>query len=180
MKLSIDQIRKLLAEQNYLADTSIEVSQVRTGKEYEFICEKGHVFNSLVSTVFQTGKFGCPICSGRRVLKGYNDLWTTHPKIAAILKDPEDGYKYNAGSNKKLVWVCPDCGNETLATPNKMTARINLCTLCSSDTSYPEKFITNLLQQFSIYFEKEKTFDWSGNKRYDFYMYVNERVVKGV
>ncbi len=170
MKLNIGQIRKLLAEHNYLADKSIEASQVRTGKAYEFICEQGHVFSSLVSNVFQAGKFGCPICSSRRVLKGFNDLWTTHPRIAAMLKNPEDGYKYTAGSNKRLVWVCPDCGSEKLAMPAKATIQNSLCTLCSSDTSYPEKFIVNLLQQFNISFEKEKTFEWSDNKRYDFYI----------
>jgi hypothetical protein len=178
MKPNIDQIRKLLAERNYLADKYIDVSQVRTGKEYEFICDKGHVFTSLVSNVFQTGKFGCPICSGRRVLKGYNDLWTTHPKIAAMLKDPEDGYKYNAGSNKRLTWICPDCGTEKSAMPAKVTIQNSLCTLCSSDTSYPEKFITNLLQQFSISFEKEKTFEWSANKRYDFYIPFYDCIVE--
>ena len=170
MKLTIEQIRKLLAEDNYLVDKSIDVSQIRTGKEYAFVCKNGHTFSALVSNVFQTGKFGCPVCSGRRVLKGFNDLWTTHPKVAALLKNPEDGYTHNAGSNKKLLWVCPDCGSEKLATPNKIVTQNSLCTFCSSDTSYPEKFIVNLLHQFNIYFEKEKTFDWSENKRYDFYI----------
>ena len=27
---------------------------------------------------------GCPYCSGRKVLAGYNDLATTHPGIAAM------------------------------------------------------------------------------------------------
>ena len=27
---------------------------------------------------------GCPYCSGRKVLAGYNDLATTHPDIAAM------------------------------------------------------------------------------------------------
>ena len=170
MKLTIEQIRSLLAKENYLVDKSIDVSQIRTGKDYDFVCKNGHTFSALVSNVFQTGKFGCPICSGRRVLKGFNDLWTTHPKVATMLKNPEDGYIHNAGSNKKLLWVCPDCGSEKLATPNKIVTQNSLCTFCSSDTSYSEKFIINLLRQFNIYFEKEKIFDWSENKRYDFYI----------
>ena len=51
-----------------------------------------------------------------------------------------------------------------------MTTIKSVCTICNHDTSYPEKFISNLLNQFSIYFEKEKIFDWSNNKRYDFYI----------
>lgn len=170
MKLNIKQIRELLKEQNYLTDKSINISEIKTGKKYQFTCEKGHTFESLLSNVFQSGKFGCPICSGRRVLKGFNDLWTTHPEIAKMLKNKEDGYKYTSGSNVKLSWICPDCGNERIATPNKVVIQKHLCNICNHDISYPEKFISNLLNQFCIYFEKEKIFDWSENKRYDFYI----------
>ena len=170
MKLSITQIRELLKEQNYLTNKNIDISEIKTGKHYQFTCQKGHTFESIISNVFQSGKFSCPICSGRRVLAGFNDLWTTHPKVAAMLKNKEDGYKYSAGSNVKLSWVCPDCGAEKIATPNKMTAQKCWCSICGHDISYPEKFISNLLNQFNIYFEREKSFDWSNNKRYDFYL----------
>ena len=170
MKLDITQIRKLLQEQNYLTDKTILPIDVKTGRRYEFTCSQGHTFESTVSNAFQSGTFGCPICSGRRVLVGFNDLWTTHPDIAMRLKNKEDGYKYSAGSNVKLPWICPDCGNEKISTPNKMTVQKCFCAICGHDTSYPEKFISNLLNQFKIYFKREQTFDWSDNKRYDFYL----------
>lgn len=170
MKLNIIQIRKALQEQNYLKDKSISPLDVKTGKKYEFTCSQGHTFESILSNVFQSGGFSCPICSGRRVLRGFNDLWTTHPDIANRLKNKEDGYKYNAGSNVKLPWVCPYCGHEKISTPNKMTIQKCFCVICGHDSSYPEKFISNLLNQFHIYFEREKIFDWSNNKRYDFYL----------
>lgn len=170
MKPNIKQIKELLKEHNYLTDKDIDIDDVRTGKKYSFTCDLGHTFESLVSNVFQTSKFGCPICSGRRVLKGFNDLWTTHPEIAIRLKNPEDGYKYNAGSNVKLEWICPDCGDEKITSPNKMIINKHLCNICNIDTSYPEKFIINLLNQCCVYFEKEKEFDWYKNKRYDFYI----------
>ena len=170
MKLGIEQIRELLKEHNRLTDISIDISKIKTGRKYQFTCEQGHTFESTISNVFQSGKFSCPICSGRRVLKGFNDLWTTHPELATMLKNKEDGYKYNAGSNVKLLWICPDCGNEKLIAPNKMTTQKHYCAICNHDASYPEKFITNLLNQFCILFEKEKCFEWSNNKRYDFYL----------
>lgn len=170
MKISIDQIRQLLKENNYLVDKNMDVSEIKTGKKYEFICKYGHKFESLLSNAFGTGKFGCPICSGRRVLKGFNDLWTTHPDVASRLKDKEDGYKYSAGSNVKLSWICPDCGHEKITTPNKMSVQKCFCAICGHDTSYPEKFISNLLDQFGIHFEREKIFEWSNGKRYDFYL----------
>ena len=170
MKLNIKQIRELLKENNYLFDKSIDISSIKTGRTYKFICEQGHVFDSLVSNVFQSGKFGCPICSGRRVLKGFNDLWTTHPEYAQLLKNKDDGYKYSFGSNVKLCWVCPDCNNEIIASLSKIICNKHICPLCNSDTSYPEKFISNLLDQLCIYYKKEKIFEWSNNKRYDFYL----------
>lgn len=170
MKLKIVQIRELLKTKNYLADKSIDISSIKTGKKYHFICEKDHIFESFISDVFQGEQFRCPICSGRRTLRGYNDLWTTHPEIAAMLKNKDDGYKYSAGSNVKLSWVCPDCGNETIHSPNKMTTRKSRCTICSHDTSYPEKFMSHLLNQAHITFKKDKIFEWSDKKRYDFYL----------
>lgn len=164
------QIKELLSENNYLTDKTIKISDVKTGLKYNFTCCMGHTFESLLSNVFQSGQFGCPICAGRRVLRGFNDLWTTAPEIASMLKNPEEGYKHTANSNVKLEWECADCGYCFELSPNKMTKRINLCTACGGGISYPEKFISNLFNQFCIYFEKEKSFDWSDNKRYDFYL----------
>lgn len=177
-KLNITQIRELLQKHNYLIDKSILSSEIKTGKTYKFACDCGHIFESTVSNVFQSGSFGCPICSGRRVLKGFNDLWTTHPDIASRLKYKEDGHKYSAGSNVKLSWVCPDCGNEKITTPNKMSVQKCFCSVCGHDTSYPEKFVSNLLQQFNIHFEKEKIFEWSDGKRYDFYLPIYNCIIE--
>ena len=53
---------------------------------------------------------GCPYKSGRAVLKGFNDLATTHPELAA-----EWDYEVNgdlrpdqivAGSQKRVGWIC--------------------------------------------------------------------------
>ena len=63
---------------------------------------------------------GCPYCSGRYVLTGFNDLQTLNPKLAAEWhptrnKDlhPTD---VTAHSNKKVWWLCPVCGHEWEAT----------------------------------------------------------------
>lgn len=170
MKLKIYEIRNILKKNNYLLNKNLDIDDIKTSKQYEFICENKHIFKSLVSNVFQSGEFRCPICSNRRVLKGYNDLWSTHPHIANMLKDKEDGYKYTFGSNVKLNFICPDCKNEKKLSPNKIISQKSFCNKCNSCVSYSEKFIMNLLEQFSIYYEKEKTFSWSNKKRYDFYI----------
>ena len=112
------------------------------------------------------------------MLTGFNDLWTTHPEIAAMLKNKDDGYKYNAGSNVKLSWICPDCGNERILSPNKMVINKSNCSVCNNDISYPEKFVTSLLNQAGMHFEREKIFDWSNNKRYDFYIPTHNCIIE--
>jgi len=48
---------------------------------------------------------GCPYCGNRRILKGENDLKSTHPKLAmeAFGWDPTT---VSAGSKKNLKWKC--------------------------------------------------------------------------
>ena len=47
-------------------------------------CSKDHIWKATVA-VRAIGGNGCPYCSNRKVLKGFNDLVTTHPEIASIL-----------------------------------------------------------------------------------------------
>ena len=44
-------------------------------------CEKGHIWD--MSVAKRSGGYGCPICSHKRVLAGYNDLLTLNPQLAA-------------------------------------------------------------------------------------------------
>ena len=78
---------------------------------------------------------GCPYCSGRRVLVGFNDLMTTNPEIAS-----EWNYEKNndltpkdvvAGSNKKVWWKCSK-GHEWKTTISHRTLKTNAtrCPYC--------------------------------------------------
>lgn len=52
--------------------------------------------------------YGCPFCSNRRVLRGFNDLATTHPETASLWfsGNKEKPTNVVAGSNKKVWWMC--------------------------------------------------------------------------
>ncbi len=75
-----------------------------SNKKVAWKCSNGHIWEeSLVKR--STRGFGCPFCSGNRVLVGFNDLATTHPEI---IKEA-NGWNvndYSAGSNKKVSWIC--------------------------------------------------------------------------
>jgi hypothetical protein len=83
-----------------------------------WICENGHSWNAAVQTRF-TRKFGCPVCSGKKTLAGFNDLATTHPVLAAEA-DGWDPKTVTAGSNEKRRWICEN-GHSWDASPNHRT-----------------------------------------------------------
>ncbi len=75
-------------------------------KKLEWKCKKGHIF---VATPHQRMRSGtpsaCPVCIGRQILVGYNDLLTTDPEIARQA-DGWDPKKVTRGSGKVLSWKC--------------------------------------------------------------------------
>lgn len=112
----------------------------------------------------------CPICDHIECVKGINDLWTTHPELAEMLLDPEDGYTITYRGDNPVDWKCK-CGN---VIRNKSVQRVMkhglCCPQCGDHFSYPNKFMYNLLTQLHIEFMPEKIFEWSQNKKYDFYI----------
>ncbi len=70
------------------------------------------------------------LCAGKKALKGFNDLGTTHPQIAnqAYEWDPES---LTAGSNKKKDWIC-QLGHIWKAAINNRTSQNLGCPICSN------------------------------------------------
>jgi hypothetical protein len=68
-----------------------------------WICEQGHRWEALIGN--RAKGVGCPICSGHRVLVGFNDLATTHPDLAAQA-DGWDPTTVSHGSIRNVAWVC--------------------------------------------------------------------------
>ncbi len=73
---------------------------------------------------------GCPICNGKQILIGFNDLATTNPEIAKMCKNPDDAYTVTAQSNKKLEWQC-DKGHVWMAPVSRLTVQGSGCPYCS-------------------------------------------------
>lgn len=143
-----------------------------SAKKAWWICDLGHEWEAVVGN--RTRGDSCPYCTGKRILIGFNDMWTTNSKLAEQLLNPEDGYKYTDGSNKSLDWRCLNCGE---INKNKKVAWVKSrslsCTNCSDGISFPEKFMNNTLNYFNIVFQRQKTFNWSEGKLYDFYLEYN-------
>ena len=89
-------------------------------------CEKGHLYAAVVSS--RTQGSGCPICSGLKVLTGFNDLRTKFPEIAAEA-DGWDPASVSPGSNQKQNWRCGEGHQYTSAIKSRTQG--NGCPICS-------------------------------------------------
>ena len=77
-----------------------------SSKKFDWKCPKGHIYSAAVYSRTSADSSGCPVCSNRTMLQGFNDLKTTHPDIAkdAYMWDPST---VTAGiGDKKYKWVC--------------------------------------------------------------------------
>lgn len=136
-------------------------------------CDKyeNHIWYATPANVLRVNGTRCPYCSGNKVLKGFNDLFTTHPKIASMLLDENIGYEVSYSSHKRTDWVCPSCNSIVKNKIIKDVVTFGLsCSCCSDGISYPEKLVSNILNQLKITYKHDCSFEWSNNKRYDFYI----------
>ena len=84
----------------------------------------------------------CPYCHGHRVKQGVNDIATLRPDLIGCLSLD---CKYSLDeltlrSNIKLKWICQECGEEFIATPDSVTQKQSGC-LCEKCTNlYLEQF----------------------------------------
>ena len=98
-----------------------------------WICEKGHSYQTSISHKTSSKPTGCPYCTNRKVLAGYNDLATTHPHLLE-----EWDYEKNdtlpteilAGSHNKVWWKCYYCKKEYESSPEKRSGKRLGCIRC--------------------------------------------------
>ena len=91
-----------IALQAYEWDPSLVIAGTHQAQKWK--CELGHVWSAEIKSRAIGGN-GCPTCSNQKVLKGINDLATTHPQIASEA-DGWDPTEFVAGTKKRLPWKC--------------------------------------------------------------------------
>jgi hypothetical protein len=106
--------QKVLAGFNDLATTHPELAAEAFGwdptkvigggdKRYAWKCRLEHRWESTIGS--RKIGIGCPVCSNKLVLAGYNDLATTHPELAAEAFG-WDPTTVTAGADAKKRWRC--------------------------------------------------------------------------
>jgi len=96
-------------------------------------CKLGHEWEAAVSSRTRQG-FGCPVCTGRKVLTGFNDLTTASPDTAKQWHPTRNGDltpdRVTAGSGKRVWWRCEQ-GHEWEAVVNGRTTNGSGCPVCA-------------------------------------------------
>lgn len=119
-------------------------------------CGLGHEWEAVIASRGSTigRNRGCPICSNRKVLIGYNNLAKTHPELIPQLDlttTPDIKIEdLHAGSSKKVGWICSKDSTHKWVTSIEKRAKLNQgCPLCSNRVSLAETevadWVTSLL-----------------------------------
>lgn len=129
----------------------LSASEVATqsGKKAFFKCHNcGQEFEARIHHVVDAvdnGHTGCPVCAGRKVVPGINDLASQYPEVATMW------------SSKKAFFKCRDCGQEFEAAIQNVVRSVgNGFTGCydckmrrKNAISKPECFVVRLMLAFA-------------------------------
>ena len=115
LAIACPEVAAMLSEKD--KHLAIEVT-AKSARKLTFVCPKckqefkATTYNVVYSA--NKGFTGCPICAGRKVVPGINDLASQCKKVAAMLseKDKHFAFEVTVGSGRKLTFVCPDCKQE--------------------------------------------------------------------
>jgi len=136
-------------------------------KKYLWICEKYKHEYLMVAKNIINRKDGCPYCSGKRTLVGFNDLASQNPELTQewhSIKNKLKPTEVTCMSNKKVWWKCSKCEYEwKTQICNRSNSRG--CPNCYPQSRTVEE-IKKLLNEWDIDFIPEKSFDTCKDKRY--------------
>ena len=116
-----------------------------SGKRVYWQCPKcNYVWDSKISNRAVLGR-GCPCCANKVVVKGKNDLATTHPEIAKEWYQPLNGdvtpHDVTHGCGKKFSWLCPRGHVYSATVLHRTNGAGTKCPICNSgrQTSFAEQ-----------------------------------------
>ena len=100
--------------------------KAHSNRKLSWRCALGHVWQATPNN--RAKGTGCPICSGRQVLAGYNDLATLRPDIAKEA-DGWDPATVTIGSRQRVWWRCAEGHRWKVAVSDRVATQG--CAVCS-------------------------------------------------
>ena len=113
------------------ADPSREPSTVTPGSGYKALwrCELGHEWRATVYS--RVSGTGCPVCAGKVVLPGFNDLASQFPEFLAEWADERSPHEVLATASIKAAWRCA-VGHDWSAAVYRRTVEGKGCPTCTN------------------------------------------------
>ena len=106
-------------------------------------CEKGHSWQAAPFSRTKEKGSGCPYCTGKKVLAGFNDLATLRPKLASEWYQPMNEEltpdAVTLGSNKKVWWRCSERHIWQAAIYSRTRTRAAGCPICTGTVKEPKR-----------------------------------------
>lgn len=137
---------ELSTEWNYKKNDKQPIEYLAgSNKKVWWICQESHEWEATIASRSK-GNSGCPYCSGRSAITGFNDLQYKHPLLALEWHPSKNGdvlsSQVSEKSHKKSWWLC-NKGHEWQASPGNRVLSGTNCPTCSSElrTSFPEQAI---------------------------------------
>lgn len=152
-----------------------------TRKGYKYHCNKcGYNEGEISESSLKRGN-GCLVCCGHKAMLGFNTIWDTDKwAVDRKLISEEDAKKYTKSSTKRINVICPNCGEikKKMRICNIIRYKSICCKKCGDGVSFPERVVGLVFDKLNIYYEKQKTFNWSQNKVYDFFIPSLEKLIE--
>jgi hypothetical protein len=126
----------ILAEWHPELNSSLNVSDITAGSHLRVWWlgkDCGHEWEAIVQSRALKNQ-GCPVCAGKTILPGFNDLATKSPLVASEWHPTKNGNFYpnqvSSGSAKKVWWLGKDCGHEWEAIIGNRASKGAKCPFC--------------------------------------------------
>lgn len=114
------------------ANGGLSPSQVLAGEGVTrwWCCPSGHRYQaSPKKRHIRAG--GCPVCAGREVRVGVNDLASVRPSLAGRVADERDARRVTLSSREAIDWLCV-VGHRYTMRVSHVTSSETRCTSCSA------------------------------------------------
>ena len=129
--------KKLMLEWNYRKNISLNPNTLTIGSNQKvwWICEKGHEWEAKVYS--RTSGSECPYCTGKKRLKGLNDIFTLHANwqkywdFETNIANNINPYSLGDKSHVKVNWICSECGKKFIRALCKTKDNV-LCLECTN------------------------------------------------
>ena len=143
-------------------EITIENLALDYNKQIWWICDRNHSWQATLQE--RIGGKNCPICSNIRLLRGKNDLLTTHPELVKEWDYERNGDlkpdDVTEGSPRRVHWICSVCGNRWITAVRCRTTRKKTgCNLCARRKVWQNRY-KELLKTRGCIIDPKLIQDW--------------------